>query len=437
MATMAPPSARNRRSEGRVRSRVTAPSLARYGSGIDKRVRAGLTSSPLPARSEIRDQPHSRTPGKRRTCLARPPASSVSGYTTSNGKAELREQPLQPARGHRATVDVGHANPHGPQSEGLASGPLHRAFESQAGVLGKRLDKRRRRLGDSECRWAWGLKTGQRRGRTARRRRRALQPIHGLASRQQPVHRDERVVGLVGPAEGPTRACGGNHPRRRLREPVDGLERAVDRVEHAVEPHAHLEGQRIAGHVVRANRRPARIREVVRIVLRLEAVHEVRAERLRGLHDEGARRIRPAAELKWPGGPQDRHAVLDQRVGEFDRGEKVGLVGRNHVASGVARRRVVQLVEALARPAGTPAGRRSIPRGRGLDARDLLRGHRPRVAAALVDRVPAHPVDVVEKALPVLGRQRQDGAVRRQQVLDRLAEVPGLRSRPGTGCRST
>jgi hypothetical protein len=64
---------------------------------------------------------------------------------------------------------------------------------------------------------------------------------------------------------------------------------------------------------------------------------------------------------------------------------------------------------------------------RGLDGRYLLRGDGPGVPAALVDRIPAHAVDVVEKVVAMLGRDVEHRAIRRQQVLDRLPEVPGLR----------
>ena len=73
--------------------------------------------------------------------------------------------------------------------------------------------------------------------------------------------------------------------------PADLLERAVEPVEDAIELDAHLIGQRPAGVVVGAGRRPAGIRDVVRMILRLEHVEHVRAERLRRLHDVRAGRI--------------------------------------------------------------------------------------------------------------------------------------------------
>ena len=48
-------------------------------------------------------------------------------------------------------------------------------------------------------------------------------------------------------------------PRRRLLQAVQLLERAVETVEHAIELHAHLKGQRPAGDVVGRRRRPAGI----------------------------------------------------------------------------------------------------------------------------------------------------------------------------------
>ena len=72
---------------------------------------------------------------------------------------------------------------------------------------------------------------------------------------------------------------------RRRCESCDLLERALKRIEDAVELHAHLIGERPTGVVVRRDGRAAGIREVVGIVLRLEHVEPVGPERLRALHD--------------------------------------------------------------------------------------------------------------------------------------------------------
>ena len=94
----------------------------------------------------------------------------------------------------------------------------------------------------------------------SRRRRAALRP-HDLASgRKQAVDGDERVVRRV------AQDHRGRSRRRTLPgggfcRPLTPLERSVEPVEDAIELHAHLIRQRPAGVVVRAGRRPARIRE--------------------------------------------------------------------------------------------------------------------------------------------------------------------------------
>ena len=130
---------------------------------------------------------------------------------------------------------------------------------------------------------------------------------HLLAGLQQPVHGPERVVhrrveeeahGVLGVAD-----PGGGRQLDRL---LDLLERAVEAVENAVELHGHLERERPAGRCRRADRRAAGIGEIVGVVLRLEHVEHVGAERL---GSTSRRRSRPGTSCRRrrsrpsPGGP--------------------------------------------------------------------------------------------------------------------------------------
>src|SRR2546427_7545750 len=63
----------------------------------------------------------------------------------------------------------------------------------------------------------------------------------------------------------------------------------------------------------RSDRRPAGKLEVVGVVLRLEHVEDVRAERLGGRYDIGLRGIVPARHVEVRRRPQHRHAVAGDR----------------------------------------------------------------------------------------------------------------------------
>ena len=99
-------------------------------------------------------------------------------------------------------------------------------------------------------------------------------------------------------------AAGGTRAHRRLDVPLGHLlERAGDRLEHAIELHAHLERERPAGVVVGPGRRRARIREVVR--------DDPAARTCRGRADgtpgwSSPRTSRPDSACRWPGRPRSR-----------------------------------------------------------------------------------------------------------------------------------
>src|SRR5688572_18280124 len=94
------------------------------------------------------------------------------------------------------------------------------------------------------------------------------------------------------------------------RYPLEGREGTVEPIEDAIELDAHLIGERPPGVVVRRNRRPARILEVVWMVLRLEHVERVRAERLRRPYHVRSGGIILTARSERCAGSVHRHAYL-------------------------------------------------------------------------------------------------------------------------------
>ena len=199
------------------------------------------------------------------------------------------------------------------------------------------------------------------------------------------------------------------------------LERPVEGVQHAIELHAHLEGERPAGVVVGRHRRPARIRDVVGVLLRLEHVEHVRPERLRRLHHERPGGIAAALHGEIRRGTLHGDAGREQRAGKLHRGQEVGLVGRQDVAARIALPRVAEdALEDLGRHRASTArigpGRLNPSRHRG-----------PRVAAPALDGVAPHPVDVEEQRFAVARREVEHRAVGGHRVFDRLAEPPRLR----------
>src|SRR5687768_7693577 len=151
---------------------------------------------------------------------------------------------------------------------------------------------------------------------------------------ENPIDRRERIVDRVAQRVGwhPER----NVSRRRRRVSRDWDEGTAEWIEHAIELHAHLVGERPAGVVIGRSRRSPRIGNVVWMHLRLEHIDDVRAERLRGSHDQRIHRITFSANGKWSSGAMYDDAGLDQSVGEFRGREKVALVGGDDVSARVA-----------------------------------------------------------------------------------------------------
>ena len=97
------------------------------------------------------------------------------------------------------------------------------------------------------------------------------------------------------------------------------------------------------------------------MVLRLEHVEHVGAERLRRLHDVRPRGIRLAGDREVGRGAVDLDAGPEQGVDELRRRQEVRLVRRHDVPARVTARRVVEEAGELRGPARVPLGRLGHP----------------------------------------------------------------------------
>src|SRR5258707_12093505 len=102
-----------------------------------------------------------------------------------------------------------------------------------------------------------------------------------------------------------------NFGRRRLLQSTYFLERTIESVQDAIELHAHLKCQRVAGDIVRRNGRTTRITEIVGMILGLEHIENVRPECLRGFHYPGSARIMLAGNVEIRSSALNGDAGLD------------------------------------------------------------------------------------------------------------------------------
>src|SRR5215831_15287310 len=93
---------------------------------------------------------------------------------------------------------------------------------------------------------------------------------------------------------------------------------AIEAVENSIELYAHRVRKRPPGVVVGPCRRSAGIRKIVRVVLGLEHIQNVRTICLIGLYDIGSGRVRLAGGGKGRVGMLDFNAVLDKSIEKFD-----------------------------------------------------------------------------------------------------------------------
>ena len=256
----------------------------------------------------------------------------------------------------------------------------------------------------------------------------AFQPVHILARRKQTVDRLEAVVYLV--AQQITRRTASiDFPLGHGQKAVDLFKRPAEIIEHAVELNPHLIRQRPSGTVVRSNRRPTRKPEVVRIILRLKHVQQMRAEGLRRLEHNRTLRILLARYLKVRCRLQCRQTHPLQRVRKLHRRVEIRLIRRQNITARVPPFRLKQLRVILHRhhsalppiPCHDAVLRHPL-----VQPFDVLRQDRPMVSAAPLDRVLAHPVNVVEQVVLMARSVIENRPVRRNRIFDRLPEVPLL-----------
>ena len=340
---------------------------------------------------------------------------------------ELLEQPAHVPRGHRAAVLVPQGDARLGERVGGAGWARRDGREVEAEVgrgLGEHGAGRRPGRDENHARAIGALVAA------------VADERHLFTRLEQAVDRDERVVVLVVDDVAHRAGRVGHLAGRRLDDGGDGLEGAVHAVEHAVELQPHLVRQRPARHVVGRNGRATGELEVVGVILRLEHVEQVRAERLRRLEDVRPGRVLLAAGREGRGGAVRGEAGLDHDVHELRRGEEVALAGRQHVGARIAPLGLAQQLVVLRRHGRGPAAGHGARVG-GLELhvlgdlrlhrRHVPRRHGPRVGGALPDGVPAHHVDVVEQRLAVALREVEHRVVSGDRVVDRLAEVPRLR----------
>ena len=123
-----------------------------------------------------------------------------------------------------------------------------------------------------------------------------FEPVNVAGFIQKPVHHDERIVLVVADQPARRRRRTRDGRGRRIEQTFDFRERTVEAVQNAVEPNAHLHSERPASDVVGRYRRAAGITEIVRVILRLEHIENVRAESLRRLDYVRSSRIVLAVE---------------------------------------------------------------------------------------------------------------------------------------------
>ena len=228
-------------------------------------------------------------------------------------------------------------------------------------------------------------------------------------------------------ADQPARAARALHRARRDRDQVRHAgRRGLEAVQDPVELDPHLVGQSVAGHVIRRLGRAARIFQVVRVILRLEHVEDVRAIGLGRPHDIRAGGIGLAGDREGLGRLVHVDAGLDQGVEEGDDGGHVGLIGGDHIAARVAALRRLQHRLVQAGVDRRAVGARLVL-ARGGQRLDAGRGGRPAILRAALDAVVAHLPDAQKQTFPVARRVVDDRPVHRPLVVQRVLQMPFAR----------
>src|SRR5260370_13804610 len=89
------------------------------------------------------------------------------------------------------------------------------------------------------------------------------------------------------------------------------LERTSESVQDAIELHAHLICQRVAGDIIGRDGRTTWITEIVGMILRLEHIENVRPECLSRFHQPGSSRIVLACDVEIRASALNRDSRLD------------------------------------------------------------------------------------------------------------------------------
>src|SRR5262245_8266936 len=131
-------------------------------------------------------------------------------------------------------------------------------------------------------------------------------------------------------------SCGRDLASRNFGEAVYLFEWSVKTIEDSLEFDAHLHGECPAGVIVRRDRRPSRITEIVRMILWLEHIEDVRAECLSGFDYVRAGRKVFSIDLKSAFSDVYTHAGFNKSVDEFGSSRKVRLIGRQDISARIA-----------------------------------------------------------------------------------------------------
>src|SRR5215510_6431628 len=138
----------------------------------------------------------------------------------------------------------------------------------------------------------------------------------------------EQVTGCV--------RCGRRFARRDFGEAVYLFERPVESIENSLEFDTHLQGKCPAGIIIRRDGRSSGVTEIVRMILWLEHIEDVRSKCLSSFHYIRTGWIVFSVDLESAFCGVDTHAGLDQSIDEFGCSRKVRLIGRQDISARIA-----------------------------------------------------------------------------------------------------
>ncbi len=170
-----------------------------------------------------------------------------------------------------------------------------------------------------------------------------LQAFHLVPGRVQLVDGPEGIVDPRVQVETDRGFRHGNDARRGCQGDVlDFLKGPVESGQNAVELDCHRERHRPTRGVIGLAGGRAGIGNVVRMVLGLKHVEQVRPECLGGFDDVGAFGVLLVGHREIRGGPMHADAGAHEGVDELGGGQEVGLIRRHNEAARVAIGRLVE-----------------------------------------------------------------------------------------------